>query len=436
MTATDAIYEQVIRDSWEKAIPELTHRDLRLPSIKGKIDAVIGMRRSGKTYYLYQEMGRLISQGTPRDRILYINFEDERLLPMASEDLHRVTDAMYRLKPALRDEVIWLFLDEVQMVPGWERFARRLLDTGGIKIVVTGSSSRLLVKDVAVSLRGRSLSSKLFPFSFRETLRHQGIGFPSRGRPSGKTRSILENRLKAYMAQGGFPEVQGIEEEHRIRILHDYVDVAVFRDVVERHAVTNAAVLRRMVRHLLASSGCLFSVNKFFNGIRSMGLKTSKDSLYAYLEHLSDAFLVAAVPAHSPSERTRSAIPQKVYAIDTGLVEAFSPAPHADEGRKLESMIFLELLRRGYRIEYLKTKGDSEVNFLVTPVRGTPRLIQSALTIRDGAVREREVKALREAMAGQNKEATIITQNDDEEIKVPEGIIRVVPAWAWLLGIE
>jgi predicted AAA+ superfamily ATPase len=435
-TRADAFFEQLVRDCWERSIPKLISRDAPLPSLPGKVDAVVGVRRSGKTYYLYQEMGRLFASGIARERVLYVNFEDERLLPMAAEELARIPEALYRLRPDLRDETVWFFLDEVQNVPGWERFVRRLLDGGHARIAVTGSSSKLLAREVATTLRGRSLSTEILPFSFREALRHEGVEPPDRRRPSSKLRSLLDNRLGAHLRCGGFPEVQRLDDDLRGRVLQEYVDVAVFRDVVERHGVSNTPALRRMVRHLLTAPGCFFSVHKFYNSLRSQGLRISKDSLYAYLEHLSDAYLVLAVPIHAASERARMVNPPKVYPVDPGLAEAFSPLAGADEGRRLENAVYLELRRRGFQVEYLKTRGGWEVDFFATPRAGRSLLFQAALTLRDPAVREREIRALREAMGGETREAVIVTRNEDEEIRVPEGTIHAVPAWAWLLGME
>jgi len=182
--------------------------------------------------------------------MLYVNFDDERLQPLTGGDLHRVVDAYYRLYPERRAATAHLFFDEIQNIPGWEPFVRRLLDTEQVQVCLTGSSAKLLSREIATSLRGRSLSTEIFPFSFAEALAHQGVAPPTAGRrPGAKARSLLENRLRSYLFTGGFPEVQGIEAPLRIRILQEYVDVVILRDVAERHAVANLPPLRALIRH-------------------------------------------------------------------------------------------------------------------------------------------------------------------------------------------
>ena len=250
--------------------------------------------------------------------------QDERLLPLQAADLQRIPDTFFRRYPSLHGKPCWFFFDEIQNIPGWERFVRRLLDAGFIRLCVTGSSSRLLSREIATSLRGRSLATEVFPFSFAESLDHQGIGIEEGRLPGARKRALLANRFRTYLEEGGFPEVQGLEAEHRIRILQDYLDVVILRDVVERHQATGTAALRYMIRHLINAAGTLFSVHKFYNDIKSQGIAVSKNTLHDYLQHLADAFLFFPVSLHTGSERARMVNPRKVYAIDTGLVRACS----------------------------------------------------------------------------------------------------------------
>ena len=161
--------------------------------------------------------------------MLYLNLEDERLLPMTSTDLHWITDVYFRRYPHFRERECFFFFDEIQNIPGWERFVRRLLDTENAHICLTGSSAKLLSREIATELRGRSLSTEMFPFSFTESLDHAGVDVGSQKRPGSKKRSILENRLRTYLQEGGFPEVQDLSDEYRVRILQDYLDVVILR---------------------------------------------------------------------------------------------------------------------------------------------------------------------------------------------------------------
>jgi hypothetical protein len=179
----EELIDRLIADFQERDLPRVTPRDLSLPGLPSKADVVVGMRRSGKTYFLYQQIESQLANGTDRSRLLYLNFEDERLLPLSAADLSRIPEAFYRRIPANREQLCWFYFDEIQNVPGWETFIRRLLDTEKVALILTGSSARLLSREIATSLRGRSLSTEILPFSFAESLRHEGVGLPRPGRP-------------------------------------------------------------------------------------------------------------------------------------------------------------------------------------------------------------------------------------------------------------
>lgn len=430
----ETLLEQLIADFHERDIPQVTRRHATLPWLPGKIDTVIGMRRTGKTCFVYQVVANLLSKGVSRESVLYLNFEDERLLPMTAADLHRIPDTYYRRYPRLRDGQCVFFFDEIQNIEGWERFARRLLDTENVHLCITGSSARLLSREIATSLRGRSISTEIFPFSFTEALEHAGIGSGEGIRPGAKKRALLENRFHAYLVEGGFPEVQGMAQEHRVRVLQEYLDVVILRDLVERHKIASTVPVRYMVRHLLNAPAASFSINKYYNDLRSQGIPCGKNALHEYLDHLSDAYLFFQVSLHTRSERARMVNPRKVYAIDTGLVQACSRSVRRDFGHLLENLVFLELRRRNPTIEYYKTSGGYEVDFFVTDHSGNESLVQVSAEMTNPATRQRELRALTEAMKECSaRHATVITLNEEEGLKTDAGTIDIVPAWLWIL---
>jgi uncharacterized protein len=325
--AMDELLERIIIDFHERELPPLTPREIRLPWLPRKVDSVMGMRRSGKTWFLFQVAAERIAQGHSKESVLYLNFEDERLQPLDAQDLHRVLDVFYRLHPALRDEECVFLFDEIQVVPGWERFIRRVVDTENVRICVSGSSAKLLSHEIASSLRGRALATEVFPFSFAEALRHQGLDVPNPRRVGSALRARLENRLRKYLLEGGFPEVQGLDDHLRRRVLQDYVNVVILRDVIERHRVASPVPLRHLTRHILHAPAELLSVNKLYNDFRSRGIAVSKNTLHELLEHLTEAFLVFTVPIHTSSERARQVNPRKVYPVDPGLARSVSTRP-------------------------------------------------------------------------------------------------------------
>ena len=426
--------DALMADFFERPLPPLTPRRLRLPWLPGKIDTVTGMRRSGKTFFLYQRIGELLSAGAPRESVLYLSFEDERLLPLGPADLHVIPETFYRRYPAMKRRPCSFFFDEIQNVQGWERFCRRLIDTERLHLCLTESSSRLLGREIATSLRGRAIETEVFPFDFEEALAHGGVPLERGPRPGSETVALLENRLGAYLVAGGFPEVQGMEPSLRTRVLQEYVDVVLLRDVIERHGLVNTTALRQLVRHLLAAPGASFSVHRFYNDLRSRGVAVAKDTLHAALDHLAEAFLLFTVPVHSRSERARMVNPRKVYPIDTGLARAMSRQPRADESRLLETLVFLDLRRQRYEVDYLLTRRGREVDFVATTAEGEPSLVQVTTSLREPETRARELEALREAMAELSlREGTVVTLHEDETIEDEQGRIRVVPAWRFLL---
>lgn len=430
----ETIIEHLISDFQERNLPQFTPRHVKLPWLPNKIDTVIGMRRSGKTWFLFQIISDLLSKGASKESFLYLNLEDERLLPMTVADLQKIPDVYYRRYPHFRDRECTFFFDEIQNITGWERFVRRLLDTENVHICLTGSSAKLLSREIATSLRGRSISTEIFPFSFREVLDHNKINIGDASRQGSRKRALLENRLRSYLLEGGFPEVQGIDAEYRIRILQDYLDVVILRDLVERHKISNTIPLRYMIRHLLNATAGLFSVNKFYNDLKSQGIACGKNSLHEYLDHLSDAYLFFQVPIHTRSERVRMVNPRKIYTIDTGLVQACSRSIQKNWGHLLENFVFMELRRSYDSIEYYRTESGKEVDFLVTNRQGRRSLFQVAADLQSLATRERELKALDDAMQECGlRQATVITLNDEERLETESGRIQILPAWQWAL---
>ncbi len=434
MISMDTLLEQLIADFHERPLPELTPREVALPSLPGKIDAIIGMRRTGKTWYLYQAMQGYLQQGVPREALMYINFDDERLLPLQANDLGKITTAYYRLFPAHRQRTCYFFFDEIQNIEGWEAWLRRLVDTERVQIAVTGSSAKLLSKEIATALRGRSITTEIFPFSLREALTHEGQKADAGARPGAAKRALLENRLRRYLHRGGFPEVQSIGDDYRIRILQEYVDVVVLRDIVERYKVGNIQPLRYLIRRIIGAPATLFSINKFHNELKSQGISCSKNTLYDYLEYLSDAYLVYTVPIHSRSQRAKQVNPRKVYTIDTGLANAFLHRPRSDWGRLLENFVFMELRRQGLEIEYYRSGNAFEVDFITTDASGAQALYQVCLDISEPETHKREIRALIEAMKETGlAQATLLTLNEEEKIETDAGIINVLPVWYWAI---
>ena len=417
--------------------PDLTRRDVRLPGIAGKPLAVIGVRRGGKTSFLHQRRADRIAGGRPRESQLMLGLEDERLIGMTALDLGWVIEEHARQFPTIRAEgLLSLYLDEIQIVDGWESLVHRLVDAKNVEVIVSGSSAKLLSQEVATAVRGRLLEVLVHPFSFREVLRHANAEpvEPWHGL-SPAERADLDARLRDYLKTGGFPEAQGTELRDRARLLTGYVDTMVLRDVIERHKVTNPTALRALQRHLLSTPGGSFTVHKFYNFLRSQGVPIGKDTLHTYLDHLQDAFLVRVLDMHSASEKQRMVNPRKVYPVDAGLIPLYEQPGREHRGRALETAVLLELERREYSVAWLRVGGDREVDFFATRPGEPPLLVQVCLDTSDDAKWEREVRALEVAATSHPYAvALLITQDQSPPTRQLPGMLQWYSAAQWLLG--
>jgi len=414
---------EVIRDFQERGLPELVERelevDLKLPINRATI--IMGPRRCGKTYYCFQ----LIKKLRRKNRYpLYVNLEDNRLSGATVGDLEQMLAIYYEMYPSEKE--FYVFLDEVQNVPHWEGFVRRLLDDN-VRVFITGSSSKLLSKEIASAMRGRSLSYIMLPFSFTEYLASKGIKV--RRYMSLKEKSRLLNMLHEYLEWGGYPECI-LYPKGREKILKEIIDITIFRDVVERYGVKNIRVLRLLINALINSPE--FSIHRFYNFLKSMGVKISKNTLYTYSECLEDIFFVFFLRRFSTSYREIEQTRPKVYLVDNGLLRING----ISETRLLENLVFLELYRRcesTKKLFYYKTSDGKEVDFVICG-EGVKQLIQVCYDISDYKTKERELKSLVRAAKELNCNNLLVITWDyeaKEEFKGRE--IKFTPLWRWLL---
>ena len=367
------------------------------------------MRRAGKTYFIFQKIAQLIQEGSSLTEILYLNLEDDRLLPLTRSKLAGLLDAFYSLYPENHEKRCFLFLDEIQNVDDWAVVIRRIFDTKQVDMYLTGSSAKLLSKEIATSLRGRSLATEIWPYSFHEYLvaQHHVI----QTKPYGaKTRDKLMQVFREYLEVGGFPEVTHYDQGVREQTLQDYVTIVMYRDIVERHNVVNPDVIKYMIVSMIANVAKPFSINKFYNDLKSQGYKLNKDSLYDYAQHIEDAFLAFSVPLYSESVRKVRVNPKKIYAIDTGLIRAMTLDHTKDLGRLFENLIYLDLRRQGASIYYYLTEERYEVDFFIHTRQGKKELIQVTWDMSDPETKQREERALAAAI---------------NELKVPGRIITL-----------
>lgn len=376
----------VLRQFVDRTLPDCRPRELSLPARTGKVIGLAGVRRSGKTFLFFDTIRRLAAQGINRRRILYLNFEDDRLQPVRAEELDLVLRCQRELFPETVGQRLFLFLDEIQNAPEWERWVRRIQDTEDVEVYVTGSSSRLLTRDLATALRGRSITLEVFPLSFREYLAFRRIEWaPS----DADSESLVRGALETYLYWGGFPEIVLAEETLRPLILEEYASLMLYRDVVERYGVRNDKLMRELLRHCFRHTASLLNVSKLHRDFKSLGFTISKNTLFEYLGYLEDSFLIFLLPKQEQSLRKQAHNPKKLHVIDTGLVAAFKADPGRDIGHKLETAVFLEVRRRRKDLFYY-TDG-SEVDLCDS--EGT-LFLNICWSLADTETLQREVKTM------------------------------------------
>lgn len=422
------IFKQLIVDFHEREIPKLTERDIQtqIPLTGNKIISLIGVRRSGKTSILLESI-RQLRKSNPTHRIVYLNFEDDRLFNMNISDLSLLTDAYYELFPEEQKERTWWFFDEIQNIEGWEQFVRRIHDTENAQLFITGSSSKLLSSELATALRGRTISYEVFPFSFTEYLRHTKTEI---NLYSSQSLHRIRHHFQHYLFHGGFAETFGQSKDIERRILTDYLDLIIYRDLIERHNISNRALLKHLIRHLFTNPATLTSFHKLFNEFKSQGFKLSKDTLIEYFNYLHDAFAVFHVPIFRSSVHDQQRNPKKSYIIDNSYKQLFDAFSSRDLGKLYENLVFLHLRRKSSVIYYFKRK--YEVDFYVK-IENKSQLINVCVSLEDSQTKEREVRSLQEAMSALNLgEATLLTADQEETITTKEGVIQILPVWKWI----
>jgi predicted AAA+ superfamily ATPase len=428
--------KEYLLDFQKKKLPDLIKRDLAIGETK-KIKSIIGPRRAGKTYFLYQKMKELLDSGIKMEDIVYLNFENPRLIEVGFKDVKEIIKLHWQLYPDSIKKRINLFIDEPQNVKNWEIAVRGLYEEG-FNIFLTGSSSKLLSKEIATSLRGRTLSYALLPFSFKEFLKTKGIVFEIL-RLSSKEKSLLLSFLDGYLEFGSFPEVV-LEEnkENKLRIINSYFELVVYRDIVERYKIKNTRLIRWLIKSLASSFSKEFSVNKVYLTLKSKGIKLSKNTLYSYLSMLEDSFFVFFLPKFELSIRKKEFSINKAYLCDLGFTKLIEITK--DKGKRMENAVFLELQRiKGPLTNFFYWKDlNSEVDFVVKEGLKVKQLIQVCSNLTGESTRKREIRGLLQASKKLKcRNLLILTEEDEKETEEEWfGIkrkVKFIPLWKWLL---
>lgn len=422
------VLKKIIVDFVERKLPEIKERDILLPVDSGKIVSIVGARRTGKTYLLFLLIKKL-RQKIPADRLVYMNFEDDRLFPATLKTMDTFLQAYYELYPHNKSNDVYFLFDEIQEIENWELFIRRLYDTEKCHIFVTGSSSKLLIREVSTALRGRNISYEVFPLSFREYLRFREIDV---SKYSSKILARIVNAFNEYVNTTAFPELVSMEQNLRRKVLKEYLDLVIYKDIVEKYRVTNIYLMKYLIKFLFSNSANHISINKIYNELKSSGLNVSRNSVYEYISYLEDSYTLFGLSLYTRNLRVQKRNPKKYYALDTGLRRAMTLSE--DKGKILESIVYLHLRRSGDPLYYYRS--DQEVDFIVD--RGdTVQLFNVCYKMDSQETRKREINALLRAMKEmkQNMSYLLTVEEETEEV-IDDMKIKIVPVWKWLLWPE
>lgn len=407
------------RDVVDELSPLLNSKD---------IIVLIGPRRAGKTTVLFQMMDILEESGVKPEALLHVNFEEPAFAPKLSIDLLEEIYNNYRVQ-VFPEGKAYLFLDEIQNIDQWERWVRARNDTENIKIFITGSSSRLMSRELGTLLTGRHLSFKVLPLSFKEFLRFEKIDIPNQKLPI-TAKPKIHHALNKYLKWGGFPEVVLAEDDYRKELLlRQYFDDILFKDVAMRHRVRDIVTLRNLAVHLLTQTGSLISSQRI---AKLFGV--SLDLAKAYCNYLQEAFLINFVPFYSQKVAERNRNPQKIYVLDLGLRQVASFAHSPDTGHLIETAVYNTLTRQNNDgIFYWKQQ--NEVDFLVRKGSSIKTLIQVVSDNAEAELPPREMNALVAAAEKFPKaEKVIVTTHKGNKSKIKlANEIQFLPLWNFLL---
>ena len=377
---------------------------------------ITGVRRSGKS--------TLAHMALRETNYAYVNFDDERFTKLNADNLNLVLEALY----TVYGEFSHLFLDEIQNVEHWHLFVNRLL-RNNIKIVLTGSNSKLLNREMASHLTGRYSTIELFPFSFHEYIIAKGKKLS--GAVTAKEKGLLQALYNEYIENGGFPEVVAGESKHNY--INNLFDAIVTRDIIYRYNIRHIRTFRDLSVYLAGNFASEISYNRLKN-IFGLG---SENTAKNYIAYLNEAYLVACLPKFS-FKKQESLRYRKIYLIDIAFSVVAGNSFTLNHGRLLENIVFLHLARKAtrHRFELFYYKKQFEVDFVIYNNRKVLELIQVAQSTTDSKTLKRELRALLIAAVELKAEKlTIITLNERKELNEEGRIIQIIPVTEWLLDI-
>ena len=430
--ARKELFKSLIALSQAELPFERIEREIALPVLSELIITVPGVRRAGKSSLLMLVVNKLLASGIKREQILWVNFDDERLDGMPTEELDEVLQAYREMYPEIDLKDVYMFFDEIQNIDGWDLFVLRVFKSYCQHVYVTGSNAKLLSSEISTALRGWTLDYEMLPLSFKEFCRFKGI------EAHGYLESDKAKRYAAmeeYIHYGGFPQVVlSSDKSMKLRLLQGYFNTMLFRDLVERHKIKNIEALRYFLKRVMLNLTKTTSINAIVNDMRSSGVSVSKDDLYNWADWAVEAYLFVRYPKYSPSLVKENQSLRKYYVIDMGMRQAVLMPQSEDKGKLLENMVALELFSsRGADRKIFYWQDGRECDFVVQREEHVEELIQVTWDMSDEDTRKREIDGIKEAARGTMcDKLTIVTRERKETIEEDGFRIDIVGIEEWL----
>ncbi len=389
---------------------------------------ITGIRRSGKTTILYQLISKLINNNLNPMDILFIKVDDLRLKELTYKKIDEIIQEYKTIKET--KSKIYLFLDEIQELPDWEQYIKTLFDLNkDYKIIISGSNSGLLKKNINSYLTGRIISKEIYPFSFKEFLKYNQLNIVNI-KDIYLNKIIISKKYKEYIKTGGFPEIIKSKESLRNEILKNYFDTILYRDITEKYKVRNTTELKDFLIFILSNN--TKQIN-YIDLAKEVGL--SRDTASNYVSYLSECYLLFLLNKYSYSFKNQINSAKKIYSVDLGIVNAVSFKFSSDLGRSYENLVFIELKRKNKEIYYYKNKKNQECDFIIKEGLNIVEAIQVTYDVSDIKTKEREIKGLLSCLDEfKLKEGIIITDNLEKEEIIDGKKIRYIPIINWLLS--
>ncbi len=429
-------FRYVISEWLARKLPETVARDVKIDLNADKVIAIAGVRRAGKTYLLFDTIKKLAETGVPRENVLYINFDDDRLMNLASSDLDDILSAYHELSSPKKDVSIFLFLDEIQNVKNWELWIRRIYDSKKYRIFITGSSSKLLSREIATSLVGRNITYVLYPFSFREFLSAKGMKM-RKDVLYGNERHKVNALAKEYMIDGGFPETAfEADSETKKKIISSYYDAILYRDIISRYRIEDANRLEMVFRYAINTYSSGFSTVKLYNYFKSQNLGISRQTINNFIKFGEQTFLFYQLLQFFKGFKRSNQSRKKLYVVDNAIISLL--ISNLEYGKLLENAVLIELLRRKEQnpsmgINYLNNK-DGEVDFVISEGGSVTELIQVTYELNQKNI-ERELHPLLSAMKElRPKRSVVVTFNAIDKALAVDKSIEALTFVQWALG--